>query len=87
MGGACSTHGRGENCIQYFGSKDLKGRVHSEELDVDERINLEFILGKYGGRMWTGCIWPRIRISGAGCCEHDNKPSGSVKSREFFLLA
>jgi len=30
---------------------NLKGRDHSEELGVDERILLEWIIGKYGGRM------------------------------------
>jgi hypothetical protein len=45
-------------------SGNLKGRDHSEDLGVDERIILEWILGKYGGRVWTECIWLRIETSG-----------------------
>jgi len=32
--------------------------------------------------MWTEFIWPRTNFS-SGFCEHDNKPSGSIKSGEF----
>jgi len=39
MGGTCSTHGRYEKWVQYFGCK-------TEDLGVDERIILEWILGK-----------------------------------------
>jgi hypothetical protein len=46
MGGACSTHRRDENCIQNFLSGNLKGRDHSEDLGVDERIILEWIIDK-----------------------------------------
>jgi len=28
------------------------------------KIILEWILGKYGGKMWTGCIWLRIETRG-----------------------
>jgi len=38
----------------------MKGRDHSEDLDLDWEIILEWILGKLDGRMWTGCIWLRI---------------------------
>jgi hypothetical protein len=37
-----------------------EGENHSEELDVDGKIILEWILGKQDGRVWTGCIWLRI---------------------------
>jgi hypothetical protein len=30
-----------------------------EDLGIDERIILEWILGKYCGKVWTGCIWLR----------------------------
>jgi hypothetical protein len=30
---------------------DHEGKSHSEELDVDGRIILELILGKYGGKI------------------------------------
>jgi hypothetical protein len=47
-----------------FWSEDLKGRDHSEDLGVDGKIILEWISEKYGGKVWTGCIWLRIGTSG-----------------------
>jgi hypothetical protein len=35
-----------------------------ENPGVDEKIILEWILGKYVGKVWTGCIWLRIGTSG-----------------------
>jgi hypothetical protein len=35
---------------------NLKGRDHSEDLGIDEKIS-EWILGKQSGKVWTGCIW------------------------------
>jgi hypothetical protein len=46
-----------------FWSENLKGRDHSEGVDVDGKIILEWIVGKQGGKVWTGCIWLRIRTS------------------------
>jgi hypothetical protein len=34
----------------------LKGKYHSEDVDVDDRIILEWILGKQGGKVWTEFI-------------------------------
>jgi len=36
----------------------------SENLDVDGKVILHWILGKYGTKVWTGRIWPRIGTSG-----------------------
>jgi hypothetical protein len=47
-----------------FCFEKVKGRDHSEDLDSDGKIMLEIMLGKYGGRMLTGCIWIGIRTSG-----------------------
>jgi hypothetical protein len=44
-------------------SENQKGRDHSENLVVDVKILLEWILGKQGVKVWTGCIWLRIRTS------------------------
>jgi len=37
---------------------------HLEELDVDGKIILEWILGKQNVIVWTGFIWIRIGTSG-----------------------
>jgi hypothetical protein len=44
--------------------ENLKGRENVENIDVDGKIILEWILGKYGRRMWTGFIWLSIGTSG-----------------------
>jgi hypothetical protein len=43
---ACSTRGRYEKYSQKVWSENLKGRDHSEELGVDGKIILEYILQK-----------------------------------------
>jgi hypothetical protein len=47
-----------------FYSVNLKGKYHSDELGVDGRMILDWILGKQGGKVWTGFIWLRIGTSG-----------------------
>jgi len=47
-----------------FLSESVKGRDHSEDLGIDGKIILGWISGKYGGRVWTVCIQPRIGTSG-----------------------
>jgi len=42
MGESCSTHGRDDNFIQYFGRKTCKGREYSEDVGVHWRIILEW---------------------------------------------
>jgi len=34
--------------------ENLKGRDHSEDLGVDVRIIVEWMLGKEGRKLWTG---------------------------------
>jgi hypothetical protein len=75
-----STHERDENCIHTVSwLKNLKGRTHQEDLGVDGKVVLERILGKESARMWTGCIWLRIRTSSEPC-EHSNEPSVYVNA-------
>jgi hypothetical protein len=57
-------HGRDEKCVHYFWLESVKGRDHSEELGVDGKILLAWILGKQGGKVWTGFVWLRIGTSG-----------------------
>jgi hypothetical protein len=47
-----------------FSLEGLKGIDHLEDISVDEKIILEWILEKYGGKVWTGCTWLRIGTSG-----------------------
>jgi hypothetical protein len=55
MGRICSTRGRDE-CVKKFWFEKLKGRDHSEGRGVDGRVILEWILGKWDGKIWTGFI-------------------------------
>jgi len=41
----------------------MKGRDHSEDLGTEGRTS-ELIVGKYGGKVWTGYICLRIVTSG-----------------------
>jgi hypothetical protein len=43
--------------------ENLEGRDHLEKPDVDGKIILEWILGKWGWKVWIGIIWLRIRTS------------------------
>jgi hypothetical protein len=45
-------------------SENLKVREHSEDVGVDSKIILEWISGKEGGKVWIGCIWLSVGISG-----------------------
>jgi hypothetical protein len=59
-------------------SGNLRGRDHSEDLGIDGRMILKWILNKL---VWFGFIWLGIWTSG-DCSHHGNEPSGSVKSGE-----
>jgi hypothetical protein len=39
-----------------FWAENLKGKDHWEDLCVDEKIILEWILGRQDGKLWTGFI-------------------------------
>jgi hypothetical protein len=58
---------------------NMKGRDNAEDLSVDGKIILKWILGKVGGKVRTGCIWLRIRT-----CEHGNEALGSIKGGKFL---
>jgi hypothetical protein len=41
-----------------------EGKRPLEDLGVDEKIILEWVLGKQGGKVWARFIWLRIGTSG-----------------------
>jgi hypothetical protein len=45
-------------------TKNLKGRDHLEDLGVEGKIILEWILKRQRGMVWTGLIW--LRTGGSG---------------------
>jgi hypothetical protein len=45
-------------------SENLEGRDHLQDLDINGKIMLEWILGKYGGKVWIGVMWLRIVTGG-----------------------
>jgi len=47
-----------------FCLENLKGRDNFKDLGVDGKIILDWILEKYGGKMWSGFVWHRTEISG-----------------------
>jgi len=49
---------------------NLNERDYLENLDVDGRIIVKYILKKYGGRVWTGFVWLGKGASGALLCEY-----------------
>jgi len=51
---ACDMHGVEERCIQDFG-----GKMCLEDLVIDWKISLKWLLKTYDGMTWTGLIWPR----------------------------
>jgi hypothetical protein len=56
MGGTCSTHGRNQETQIKYWSENLKGKDHLEDLGIDERKLLKWILKKECGRILTGFI-------------------------------
>jgi hypothetical protein len=63
-------------CIQFFLSENEKGRDHSEDLDVNGKIILKWILNRVGRLL-------RIETIG-GLCEYGSKSSGSIKGGKFL---
>jgi hypothetical protein len=56
--------GQMRNVYRIFVGKPEEGKP-LEDIGVDGRIILEWILGKHGGgKVWAGCIWLRIGTSG-----------------------
>lgn len=62
MRSECRMHGREEKCIQSFGRNPKEGD-HLEYLGVGGKIILKCILKRWDGRMCTGLLWLRTRVS------------------------
>jgi hypothetical protein len=45
---------------KIFVEKNLKGKDLLDDLDVDGNIILEWVLGKWSGKLWIGFMWFRI---------------------------
>jgi hypothetical protein len=58
-----------------FWLENLKGGGHLEDLVVDGKIILEWILRKQGREVWIGFIWLRIWTK-QSYCEHRKETLG-----------
>jgi len=63
MGWACGTYGAGERCAQGSSGETGGKETIGENLDVDGRIILRWIFGKWE-RVETGWSWLRIGKDG-----------------------
>jgi len=54
----CCVHGRREMHTGFWWG-NLKERYHLEDLGIDRRIILKWILNKLDWRVWSGLIWLR----------------------------
>ena len=79
----CDTHGGEDHRPAGFWWENLRKRYHFEDLGVDGRIILKWILNKLAGRAWTELIWLRIGTTD-GSCEDANEPSRSIKCGEIL---
>jgi hypothetical protein len=57
------------------------GRDHSKDLVIYGNNILEWIIGTWGGKVWTECIWLRVDTNVGLLNEHDNEPFGSIKDK------
>jgi len=70
-----------KNTYNIFVAKP-EGKRPLEDLGIDGKIILEWILGKDGGDVYTVFIRLRTGISG-GLCEDGNEPSGYINGGYF----
>jgi hypothetical protein len=60
-----------------------KVREHNDDLGIDMRIILKWILSRYGRMAWTGLNWLGYRPV-AGSCEEGNESSASITEGKFL---
>ena len=63
LGGVCGTYWSRERYIQGFGGK-TSGKDNLEDLDVNGKVILKWIIKKWTGEAWTGLNWLRIWTGG-----------------------
>jgi hypothetical protein len=68
-------------CSLCIRSENLKGREHMEDLGVNRKIILQWILGEKGGKMWTGFIWLQTGTNGGS---YSNESYVPIKGGEFL---
>lgn len=54
-----------------------------EDLAVDGRRVLKWLIEKWGMRAWSGFVWLRMKTS-SELCEHVNRSSGYMKGRKYL---
>jgi hypothetical protein len=66
-----------------------KERYHLEDLGIDGKITLKFVLKQRTERMWTGLVCLRTGTSGrlSGHCGHGDVPLGSLKLKRVPWLS
>jgi len=86
MGWACGGCGGENECIHTgFWWGRVKGRVHMQDLGINGRIALTWIIRKVDERLWTGFI-SLVIVKVVGCCERGNEHSGSIGCEELIDL-
>jgi hypothetical protein len=50
--------------LAEFWLENLKGKYHSEDLGLDERMILKSMLEKQCSMLWTGFFWLRMGTAG-----------------------
>jgi hypothetical protein len=63
MGIAHSTHGERKLCAKFW-LQSLKGRDHLKDISADGSILLNWILRKWGWRVWSGFMCLKIGADG-----------------------
>jgi len=64
MGGACGTYGGEDRRIQGFRWGNLRERHYLEDIGVNGRIILRWMLRQWNLGAWTGSSWHRIGTHG-----------------------
>ena len=83
MGGACSTYGGDEKCMQGFGGETWGKETFLVDLEVDVRTILWWIFKKWDvghGLYWSGSGYGQVTST----CEGGNESTVSVRCGEFL---